>query len=168
MCVIDCADPMRRMLRELFKDPSGAVLVEYTLLFPLFVLTVFGAIQAGLLVWTQVGLQHGVDLAARCASVSDAAIKAGRDVTVQPTSCYNKNGNASANAARLKQCAASQSYGLNPPSSAFSVSTSPAVGCGNLVAASYPFDLLGGTTVDGVFFNFSLTITAQACYPLPG
>ncbi len=159
---------MKRMLRKLIKDPSGAVLVEYTLLFPLFVLTIFGAIQAGLLLWTQVGLQHGVDLAARCASVSDAAIKAGRDVTAQPTGCYNQNGNATANASRLKQYAASQSYGLNPPASAFTVSTSPAVGCGNLVVASYPYNLLGGTTVEDAFYNFSLTITAQACYPLPG
>lgn len=159
---------MKRMLQKLRKDTGGAVLIEYTLLFPLFILTIFGAIQAGLLLWTQVGLQHGVDLAARCASVSDTAIKAGRDVRAQPTSCYNQNGNAAANVARLKQYAASQSYGLGPPTSAFTVSTSPTVGCGNLVVASYPFNLLGGTTVANVFFNFSLTITAQACYPVPG
>jgi Flp pilus assembly protein TadG len=158
---------MKPMMRKLLRNTEGAVLVEYTLLFPLFILTIFGAIQAGLLLWTQVGLHNGVDLAARCASVSDAAIKAGRDVTVQPTSCYNLNGNATANAARLKQYAASQSYGLNPPASSFTVNTAPAVGCGNLVSASYPFNLLGGSTVENVFYNFSLTITAQACYPLP-
>ena len=155
-------------LQQLCDDRQGSTIVEYTLIMPIFILAIFGAVQAGLLIWAQIGLQHGVDMAARCASVSDAAINAGRDPSAAPansaTNCYNLNGNITANAARVKTYAASQSYGLTPAASLFSVSISP---CGNLVSVSYPFNVLGGSTAPGYFFDFNMTLTAQACYPIP-
>src|SRR5271166_1196300 len=52
--------------------------------------------------------------APHCASASDAAILAGQNLAVNPTNCYNSNGNAVANQTSVQQYAAQQSYGLNP------------------------------------------------------
>ena len=56
---IDGAHPM--ILKQLRDDTRGAVLVEFTVTVPFFLLLTFGLIQAGLLLWTQSGLQHGVE-----------------------------------------------------------------------------------------------------------
>ena len=146
-------------VRQLFRDTEGNALVEFALTMPLFFLLLFGLIQAGLMLWTQVGLQHGVEMAARCASVSDIAVNlVGKTPATSPTPCYSVNGNASANASTLKSYAAANSFGLNPPASAFSVNPgSPPCPGGNLITASYPF-----TAID---FLYSITITASSCYP---
>ena len=158
---------MKRRLKRLFDDTRGAALIETTITIPVFILMIFGVIQAGLLLWAQIGLQHGVDLAARCASVSDAAIIVGQNVTTTPTSCYNKIGSATANASTVKAYAATQSFGLSPDASIFTVSTLAAPVSCNMVSASYPFNLLGGSTVPGFMYIFSLTLTAQSCHPIP-
>jgi hypothetical protein len=89
--------------------------------------------------WTQLGLQHGVEQASRCASV-DAA------------TC----GSTSA----IQAFAASSAYGLTIPPETFSVS-SPA--CGSEVSASYSYRFLTGRLV---FPNSSgVALTARACFP---
>jgi Flp pilus assembly protein TadG len=81
--------------------------VEFTFTLPFFFILIFGLVKAGLLLWAQVGLQHGVELAARCASVSDAALQAGRDFTPPNNSpCYSKNCNATTNLSTVQQFAA--------------------------------------------------------------
>ena len=55
-----------------WRDQRGATALEFALLAPVFVLLIFGIIGIGMLFWTQVGLQHGVQMAARCASVTRA------------------------------------------------------------------------------------------------
>src|ERR1700756_1406359 len=108
-------------LRHLYRDQGGAVLVEMTIVLPVLLSLTFGIVQAGLVLWAQVGLQHGVEMAARCASLRDIAInQGGLDPTVNPTPCYTLKNNANANAATVKSFAASNSWGLNPPASAFS------------------------------------------------
>ena len=71
----DGAHPM--ILKQLRDDTRGAALVEFTVTIPFFLLLTFGLIQAGLLLWTQAGLQHGVEVAARCASVNYSANQMG-------------------------------------------------------------------------------------------
>jgi len=148
-------------LKSLRDDIRGNAIVEFAVSLPIFFLWMFGAMQVGLMMWAQVGLQHGVEAAAQCASLSDAARIQGKlDPSATPTPCYTVNGNATANASSIASYAATQSSGFNPPASVFSASynsASPACTGGNLVTATYPFTALR--------YIFSITLTAQACYP---
>jgi Flp pilus assembly protein TadG len=146
-------------IRQLYRDECGAALIEFTVVLPLWFSLTFGIVQAGLVLWAQIGLQHGVESAARCASLSDIAIKYGG--LTKPTPCYATvaaNTTATANASTVKSYAASYSFGLKPPASVFSVSRMPA-NCteGNLVTASYPFT--------AITYLFKITLTAKSCYP---
>ena len=146
-------------VRRLFRDTEGNALVEFALTMPLFFLLLFGLIQAGLMLWTQLGLQHGVEMAARCASVSDIAVVQTKvNPATSPTPCYSVNGKASDNVATLQSYAAANAFGLKPPASAFSVNpgTPPCPG-GNLITASYPFTAMT--------YLYSVTLTASSCYP---
>jgi hypothetical protein len=101
-------------------------------------------------------------MAARCASISDAAHLTGQTAATQ---CYsNIGGNVAQNQAAVQQYAAAQSFGLSPPASDF---TFTKVACGNNVSASYPFNVLGGGSSNSAVYIFNLTLTAQACYPIP-
>jgi Flp pilus assembly protein TadG len=125
---------MKRALR--LGDEHGASAVEFALTAPIFFLMIFGIITFGLMLWTQFGLQHGAEMAARCA-------------TVNTTTCNNTT--------NIKSFASSNAYGLHPDPSVFTVST-PA--CGNQVSASYSFQF--PTTYLGMS---PLTLTAQSCFP---
>jgi Flp pilus assembly protein TadG len=117
------------------KDQRGVSAVEFALTLPVFILLSFGLWQISFGLWAQYALQHGAEMAARC-----MAIKATVCGTVAGTQSY----------------AASQSYGLNPSPTIFTVSQ-PA--CGNKIAADY--------TVSPVVANIGIpavTVHAQACY----
>src|SRR4051812_43045531 len=101
-------------LRDLYRDECGATLVEFTLVLTLFIGLTFGIIQAGLMLFTLVGLQHGVEMASRCASLSDIAMRyANLDPSVNSTQCYTTNGDAAANSSTVKSFAANNSWGTN-------------------------------------------------------
>jgi Flp pilus assembly protein TadG len=117
-------------------DECGAGALEFALTAPVFFAILIGVIEFGLLLWTQIGLQHGAEMAARCASV---------------------NSNVCGTVSAAQQYAAQQSYGLNPPASTFTVST---LGCGRQISASYVFRFLSGYLP-----STSVTINAQACFP---
>lgn len=123
-------------LRSFARDARGGSAVEFGLIAPAFLSALMGAIGCGLALWTQIGLQHAAEMAARCASV-DAA------------TC----GSVSA----IQTYAAQQAYGLSVPASAFTVSTPP---CGNQVTASYAFAASSGSL--GLP---SLTLMGSACFP---
>ncbi len=100
-------------------------------------LFVFGIIAFGMMFWKQIGLQHGAEMAARCASINS---------TLCPTS----------NPSTITNFAMQQALSLSSPASTFTYST-PA--CGNEVSASY-------TLLFPDILNLSpLTLTAQACFP---
>jgi Flp pilus assembly protein TadG len=123
-------------LARIWGDEQGASALEFALTAPAFFLFVFGIIELGLMFWTQIGLQHGAEMAARCA-------------TINTTLCPNNNPDA------ITKYATQQAYGLNVPASTFTYST-PA--CGNQVSANYAFQFYG--------LNLGpLTLTAQACFP---
>lgn len=113
--------------------------MEFALTAPAFFAMLVGVIECGLLLWTQIGLQHGAEMAARCASIN-------------ATLC----GTTSA----VQQYAAQQAFGLNPPSATFTADPSPASGCGYKVSASYAFNFL-----TQYFPNQAVTISAQSCFP---
>jgi Flp pilus assembly protein TadG len=110
--------------------------VEFAITAPAFFAIIFLVIEGSLLMWTQVGLQHGAEMAARCA-------------TINPTLCSSPSS--------IQNYAAHQTYGLNPPPTTF---TYTAAACGNQVSASYTFNILVN------FFSLpSIGITAQSCFP---
>lgn len=124
-------------LRGLWRDERGASALEFALTAPVFFLFLSGIIEVGLMFWTQIGLQHGAEMAARCASIN---------TTLCPTS----------NPGAITNYATQQAYGLNLPASTFTYST-PA--CGNQVSASYTFQFPDIMNIG------PMTITAQACFP---
>jgi Flp pilus assembly protein TadG len=131
------------------RDENGASLVEFAVSSPLFFLLMFGFVQVALMLWAQLGLQHGVEMAARCASISDAL------GAIMPTPCYTQQaGGATANAATVTAYAAANSWGLNPPAKDFQVSACPN---GNLVTASYQFT--------AITYLYKIKLTASSCYP---
>jgi hypothetical protein len=147
------------MTRNFFRDEQGSVIVENTITMLVFVLLTMGITQAGLIMWSFTGIQHGVQMAARCASVSDAAIAAGVDfATATYAPCYNTGRQgATHNASTVKAFAASNSWGMDPPSSTFSVgSVSCASPANTVMASNYNINLM--------HFLLSVTITPQSCY----
>uniref|UniRef100_A0A974A450 Pilus assembly protein n=1 Tax=Bradyrhizobium septentrionale TaxID=1404411 RepID=A0A974A450_9BRAD len=109
--------------------------MEFALTAPVFFLFIFGIIEFGLLFWTQIGLQHGTAMAARCATVNSTLCPNGSSIT---------------------NYAAQQAFGLTLPAQTFTYST-PA--CGNQVSASYAFQFPQILNLSPV------TLTAQACFP---
>jgi Flp pilus assembly protein TadG len=122
-------------LTTMWQDDRGTSALEFAMTAPVFFLFLFGIIEFGLLFWTQLGLQHGTEMAARCATVS-------------PTRCPSDTA--------IKSYAAEQAYGLTLPSQTFTFST-PA--CGNQVSATYAFHF------PQVLNLAPITLTAQACFP---
>ena len=114
-------------------------MVEFGLTMPLFAGLLFGAVESGLMLWTQLGLQHGVEMAARCA-------------TVDTTTC----GNVSA----IQNMAVSGTYGLNPPPATF---TYAVAACGNQVTASYSYQFVTGSIAFAA--SPSVVLTARSCFP---
>ena len=125
-----------KLLTKLSNDTGAASAVEFALTLPVFALMTFAIIEGGLLMWTQFALQHGVEMAARCASINTSVCGGASDI---------------------QRYASQQTYGLNPTSSVFAVST-PA--CGNQVSTSYQYQFL--TSYFGVP---TVTLTAQSCFP---
>jgi Flp pilus assembly protein TadG len=74
-------------LKQICDDTSGSSFVEFTVTLPFFFLLMFGLLQAGLLLFTVSGLQHGVEAAARCASVNYSANQLGLS-----QSCFTGSG----------------------------------------------------------------------------
>jgi Flp pilus assembly protein TadG len=116
-------------------DEEGATAVELALTLPFFLILLFGAVECGLLLWAQVSLQHGVEMAARCAVIDT---------------------NTCSSASTTQSYASGEAFGLNPPSSTFTVSTPS---CGEEVAASYTFQFLTQ------YFVGPITLTASSCFP---
>ena len=123
-------------LVRIWRDEQGASALEFAMLAPVFFLFIFGIIELGLMFWTQAGLQHAAEMAARCASINTKL-------------CPNDKPDA------ITNYATQQAFGLTLPASTFTYST-PA--CGNQVNASYAFQFQG-------LDLGPLTLSAQACFP---
>jgi Flp pilus assembly protein TadG len=124
------------MLSRALKDGGGATAVEMALTLPAFLMMTVGCIEYGMATYTQLGIQHGVEAAARCAVV---------------------NTRQCGTSAATQSYASSQTFGLDPPVSTFNVTM--VSDCGALVQASYQFDFVTH------YFGGPLTITASSCFP---
>jgi Flp pilus assembly protein TadG len=121
---------------EICRNDSGATAIEFAITAPVFFMMLLGIIGIGMLLWTQIGLQHGAEMAARCA-------------TIDKTICNSESA--------IQNYAARQAFGLNPAPSTFVVSTS---GCGNKVSATYSFRFVA------TYMSLpQFVITAQSCFP---
>jgi Flp pilus assembly protein TadG len=118
------------------RDQRGATAVEFALTIPVFFALILAITDGAMLMWTQIGLQHGAEMAARCAAVNTIA-------------CGSND--------NIKSYAATQAYGLGVTSSAYSVSTAA---CGKTVSASYTYSF-----VSSYLGVPSVTLTAKSCFP---
>ena len=138
--------------KRLWDDTRGSSLIEFTVSVPLFLLLVFGLVQAGLILFTQTGLQHGVEAAARCASVNYSANQLGLS-----TSCFSIAPNTVTDST-IKTYAQNNSWGINPASAKFAVGHTCGTAPGYQVSATYPYNVLN--------YLFNLTLSAQSCFPI--
>jgi Flp pilus assembly protein TadG len=122
--------------RRFLADLCGATAVEFAFTAPVFLMLVGGSIEAGLLLYTQVALQHGAEAAARCGSIDTH-------------NC--------ATTSQIQAFAVTQSFGLSVPASTFTVTTPS---CGTRVAASTVFPI-----AFNYFGAPTLTLTAASCFP---
>ena len=146
-------------LKQIRDDTWGGTIIEFTVTFPLFLLLMFGLVQAGLLLFTQAGLQHGVERAARCASVNYSANQIGLS-----QSCFAVAPSAVTNRI-IQDYAVANSFGLVPSFSSFTVTpTLPTPGnpcptnIGYVVTASAPYNLIN--------YIFSVTLTATSKFSI--
>lgn len=121
--------------KSVVHDDRGSTAIEFAMTLPIFVMVIFGILEFCLILFTKIALQHGVEMAARCASLEICA-----------------------NAGEVMKFAADQSYGLNPPSSVFSVKTAS---CGSEVSATYTYNF-----VSNIAGGPSVTLNARSCFPI--
>jgi Flp pilus assembly protein TadG len=145
--------------KQLWDDSGGSALVEFTIMFPLFLMLMFGVLQAGLLLYTQLGLQHGVEVAARCASVNYSANQLGLS-----QSCFSVAPNT-VTTSNITAYAQANSWGINPSSAVYTVTggNNTVNTCGTTpgynVSASYTYNAMR-------YLFFGLTLRAQSCFPI--
>jgi hypothetical protein len=163
-----------KMILKLLRDTRGASLVEFSVTLPFFLLLMFGIVQAGLLLWTRAGLQHGVEAATRCASVNFSAYQLGPPVSttagcfgVSPTTVCGSTPPCNSTTATpyIQNYAAQNSFGLVPSFSNFTVTQTLHTGGGScptnvgyVVTASAPFNLIN--------YIFSLTLTTTSKFSI--
>jgi len=142
-------------LKQIWVDTQGASMVEFALVVPAFCMVIFGFLAAGLLVWTYFGLEHSVQVAARCGAINYPLVS-------------NNNANPNCNSTTtVASYALAQYWGLNPlpqfsatiPPSTCTTSTTC---CGYLVKVSPSYNF---TLISDVFPHASIQLTAQSCYP---
>jgi Flp pilus assembly protein TadG len=165
-------------LKQIRDDTRGSALIEFTVTIPFFLVLTFGLVQVGLLLYTQNGLQHGVEVAARCASVNYSANQLNLN-----TSCFTNPTTGlplPSNVANtdIQSYAAQNSWGIVPSSSSFTVAcpTGVSLGCGAtpgtnncgtspylvpgyLVTVTYSYNLIN-------YIFKPLTLTATSCFPI--
>ncbi len=123
---------------RLYRDMHGATAVEFALIAPLLFLLLFGAVEAGRLLFVQSALHHSVSAAARCASID-------------PGGC----GSPARLAAKIEAGMAALSAPTRIDPDALVVVSAP---CGLSIAASMPYQPL--------LLKFAIAapmLRAQAC-----
>jgi Flp pilus assembly protein TadG len=142
-----------------WQDSEGSSLVEFTVTLPLFMPLIFGMVQAGLILYTQAGLQHGAEVAARCASVNYSANQLSLS-----TSCFPQAPSA-VTIANIQAYAAANCYGIPAAcaSANYTVTAKPTSGACSAypsyqVTASYPYSVIR--------YLFHFTLTATSCFPI--
>ena len=160
------------ILKLLRDDTRGAVIVEFSVTIAVFLFLTWGLIQAGLLLWTKSGMQHGIEVATRCASVNYSAYQLNLSTScfTDPVSHHPTPSEVLADTKDINKYietyAAQHSYGLVTSFSRFNVTfTRPPGGSivcptdvGYQVTATYNYNVLS--------FIFSPTLTATSSFPI--
>ena len=147
------------ILKLLRDDTRGAALFEFLVTLPFFLALTFGLIQAGLLLWTKAGLQHGVEVATRCASVNYSALRLGLN-----TSCFPVAPSAVTNRT-IQDYAVAHSFGLVPSFSHFTVTpTLPTPG--NPCPTNIGYVVTASATYNLINYIFSVTLTTTSKFPI--
>lgn len=123
-------------VRNLVRQSDGVTAIEFGLTAPLFMALLWGIVEAGLALWTQFGMENGVEEAARCASV------------YYSSTCST--------ASAITSYAASHTLGATLPVSTFSYSKPS---CGNQVTGSYNYAFFTH------FLGTRVTLSARSCFP---
>jgi len=138
------------LLARLLRKQDGATVIEFSMVLPIFLVTVLGIIVSGRALWTQAALHYAVEEAARCMTINTATCGTTLDI----------------------QRYASQSAGLgfSDADAAAVFTPAPNLACGNQVAASYAFQMFGPLSAVGKSFYAGvlptqMTLTAQSCFP---
>lgn len=127
--------PRTRAQTGFWRCRRGTAAIEFALVAPALLLTLFGTIEFGRLMWTQSALHFAVEEAARCASVS-------------PSVCGTASQTATYAAGKVSQ--------LNIAASTFTAATAA---CGHQVSASFAYQFVATG-----LFPYAPTLTAQACF----
>jgi Flp pilus assembly protein TadG len=127
---------MNRLVRNLRHSDSGAVAIEFAVLFTAAMLFVLGLVEFGRALWYQSTLDYAVQSAARCGAV---------------------NATACGTVAAIQQYAVSMAPGLPVTTSNFTV-TSPS--CGVQVVGRYTFQ-----TIVPQLLPYTMNLSATACFP---
>ena len=106
-------------MARLWRDQAGATAVEFALIAPILFLLLFGAMEAGRLLFVQAALHHAVADAARCASIN-------------PDTCSSPK----ALALEIQAGMAALSAPMPVDAAALIVKTAP---CGLSIAAALPY-----------------------------
>jgi Flp pilus assembly protein TadG len=143
-------------LKQLRDDTRGAVIVEFSVTISLFLALMFGIVQAALILFTQAGMQHGVEVAARCASVNYAASKIPLNQSCFTDPLTGTPTPSNVDASTIENYAVKNSWGFTP-----TVVATTGVVCGTAkgykVTATYTYDVL--------HYIFSVPLTATSCFP---
>jgi Flp pilus assembly protein TadG len=146
-------------LKRLRDDTRGGVIVEFAVTFPFFLALMFGIVQAGLILYTQTGMQHGVEVAARCASVNYAASKIplNQSCFTDPLTGTPTPSDVIGDPTIIENYAVKNSWGFTP-----TVVVTNGVVCGAAkgyrVRATYTYNVLN-------YIFFSVPLTATSCFP---
>ena len=123
-------------MKRIFHDQAGGTIVEFALTAPLMLMLLFGIIESGRMVWTYQALQHGAQMAARCASVNTSLCGDSTQIASQ---------------------ASAAAWGISPDPSLIAGSEQA---CGRRVAIDYPYVFVGQTGS-----SWSMTLHASSCFP---
>jgi hypothetical protein len=115
--------------------------------------------------FTQSGLQHGVESAARCASVNYSAKQLGLT-----QSCFTGVAPNAVTDSTIQQYAAQHSWGvLVPSSSSFTVRSptdDPPAKCGTGATAVPGYVVTISSNYNLISFIFPMTLRATSCFPI--
>ncbi|MCL6251484.1 pilus assembly protein [Altererythrobacter sp. KTW20L] len=136
---------MKALLKALMQDRSGATIVEFAILAPIFFTFLFGTIEGSRLMWVQQTLETVAYSTSRCASVSDDC----------------------ATSATQQSYAVARAAGFGITIASSDVVAQANVTCGgfpasNRVAITTSFNSVLG----GLVPVFPDTLTAESCYPV--
>jgi Flp pilus assembly protein TadG len=128
---------------------DGTVGIEYGLILPVLLLFLFGLMDTGRLLWTNITLTRATEVAARCGAINPAGV----------TTCT---------AANIPAYAATQAqnFGISDAVAADFVATTP--NCGVQVTATYTFQFVvpwfPQFSTKAPFGATTMTLNATSCY----